>query len=339
MKLENLCKWVLLTLLLFTFRVQAQVGLDKIAQSTMNFQQVGLSAKASALGEAFCAVGRGSEALFYNPAGVAEMDHTYDLRVYATQWIADIQYLAGALAWDWDRYGTIALSIMAVDYGDIHTTALLSAAETTLYPEGYKDTGLAENVGAYSIGLTYGRAISTQFFIAANARLVGQNLGSTVMSAGAIKDNSALKLVFDAGVKYYTGLKSFRFGMAIRNFSSNIKREEINEQMPLTFTMGAAMNLIDLFSVQAANKNALTLAIDFVHPNNYSERMNIGLEYAYASRIALRAGYQSNQDLASWSAGMGLNTQVGKNRVTIDYSYSYFEIFDGVSRLAMGIGF
>ena len=316
----------------------AQVGLNKIAQRTMNFQQVGLSARASGVGEAFCAVGRGAEAIFYNPAGAAESGRRLDLAFYSTQWIADINYMAGALSYDLGRFGAVGLSFLNVDYGDIYTTSLLDASESALYPQGYKDTGLAANVGAWSLGLTYGRAISTQFLIAGNARLVSQSLGASNLTGGLTR-NDATKLVVDAGVKYYTGIKSFRFGMAIRNFSSNIRREEINEQLPLTFTMGAALDLLDFVMAGATEENDLTLSVDFVHPNNYSERVNLGVECLLMHRLAVRGGYQSNQGIASWSAGFGLLTPFSGSSLIVDYSYSWVDTFDAVNRFALGIGF
>ncbi|UCE06337.1 MAG: PorV/PorQ family protein, partial [bacterium] len=208
-----------------------------------------------------------------------------------------------------------------------------------LYPRGYIDNGNVSNVGAYSAGLSYGLAVSTQFFIGGNVRLAGQNLGQNVVTNGNLKDNNATKLVFDAGVKYYTGFKSFRFGMAIRNFSSNIKREEISEQLPLLFTMGMAIDLFDLVTPKHSEDNSLTLAIDFLHPNNYSERVNFGLEYKLYRKIAMRGGYQTNQDIASWSVGVGLNSTIGNYDIEFDYSYSNFDIFDGVNRFSMGIAF
>ncbi len=331
-------RFLLIFWILPALTAQAQVGLKKVAQSTMNFQQVSLSARASAIGEAFCAVGRGAEALFYNPAGVAESGRRMDLEFYATRWIADINYMAGAFSYDLGRYGALGLSLLNVDYGDIYTTALLDPSESALYPEGYKDTGLAENAGAWSIGLCYGRAISTRFMIAGTMRLAGQNLGSTAM-AGGFKENSATKLVFDAGVKYYTGIRSFRFGMAIRNFASNIRREEIREQLPLTFTMGAAMNLFDLILPASNPGQQLTLSVDFVHPNNYTERVNAGLEYLLMNRLALRGGYQANQDIASWSAGFGVRTNLGASDLSVDYSWSFMETFADVSRFSLGISF
>ncbi|HPG38909.1 MAG TPA: PorV/PorQ family protein [bacterium] len=338
MKYKNCFLFFLGLVFFMAHVVKAQVGLDKVAQSTMNFQLVSLSPQASAMGEAFCAVGAGAEGIFFNPAGMVETTTKFELKMSITQWIADINYMAGAMVWNTGNWGSFGFSIMSVDYGTINGTSLLAPGESGLYPIGFKDTGEVSNVGAYSFGLTYGRAISSQFFIAGNMRLAGQNLGRSMVATG-MKDNNATKLVFDAGVKYYTGLKSFRFGMAIRNFSSNIKREEIEEQLPLLFTMGVAMNIMDVIDPAHAADNSLLLAVDFLHPNNYSERMNIGLEYKILGCIALRGGYQTNRDLASWSAGLGLNTTIGKNNIEFDYSYSAFDIFDEVNRFAIGIAF
>jgi hypothetical protein len=305
----------------------------------MNFQLVSISPKASALGEAFVAIGKGSESVFFNPAGMVETNRKFDVTLYTTRWIADINYYAGAITWSLGLYGSVGFSVLTVDYGTVYGTSLVSASEQGLYPEGYKDNGEISNVGAYSVGLSYGKAISNQFMIGGNARVVGQNLGESLLGGGDLKDNNASKLVFDAGVKYYTGFKSVRFGMAIRNFSSNVKREVIEEQLPLLFTMGVAMDLFDVIMPNHSQSSALTFAFDFLHPNNYSERINMGLEYIFLGNFALRGGYQTNRDITSWSVGLGLNSTIRNNDIRFDYSYSALDIFDNVNRFSIGIGF
>lgn len=321
----------------FTSTCFAQVGLNKIAQSTMNFLLVSTSSRASAIGEAFTTLGTGSESMFYNPAGLANMKKDFDISINYTQWIADINYLSGGVAYNLGNYGTVGVNVLTVDYGDIHGTSLLSASEKYLYQEGFKDNGLLSNVSAYSVGLSYAKSISTQFSIGGNVKLVGQNLGESRLSNGYIKKNDAAKLVFDAGVRYLTGFKSFGFGMMIRNFASNIKREEIDEQLPLMFTLGAGMNVMEL--IDEEQSNSLFVAVDFVHQNNYSERVNFGAEFKFLDMLSLRGGYQTNRDLASWSGGIGLNTSVSDYDIEINYSYSRFEIFDSVSRLSLVFSF
>ena len=86
---------VMMVLLICVPRTGAQVGLKKVAQSTMNFLQVNVSARAAGLGESFIAVGEGAESLFFNPAGIAEVSGKFDVQMYNTRWITDIDFLAG----------------------------------------------------------------------------------------------------------------------------------------------------------------------------------------------------------------------------------------------------
>jgi len=51
--------------------------------------------------------------------------------------------------------------------------------------------------------------------------------------------------------------------------------------------------------------------------------------------VSLRAGYQTNRDIASWSAGIGLNTEIAGNLVEINYSYSHIKVFNNVNRISL----
>lgn len=321
--------------LTLTSQTIAQISLNKLGQSTMNFQLVSISPKASAMGEAFYTIGYGAESLFYNPAGLSTTNSQFDVTLNYTQWIADIAYLGGAFAYNMGNYGTVAVSVLSVDYGTIYATSLDPSQSSST---GYIDNGEMSNIGAYSLGISYAKSISEKFSIGGNVRYVGQNLGTNTFVNGSTVDNNATKLVFDAGVLYNTGYKDFRFGMTIRNFSSNIKREEINEQLPLAFTMGGAINLL-AFILPESKNDVLTLAVDFLHSNSYSERINIGAEYKFLGMAALRAGYQTNRDIASWSAGAGFNTELSGYNLQVNYSFSKMDVFDNVSRISLNFAF
>ena len=332
-------KLLFILLLSFTSFSFAQVKLNKVAQSTMNFLLVGTSAKACAMGEAFTVLGNSSESMFYNPAGLADVANEFDVSLNITSWIADIDYMSGSASWNLGNYGVVGLNLLTVDYGTIIGTSLLNDELLSLNPLGYTENGEVANVGAYAFGVSYAKAISTQFAIGGNMKIAAQNLCESLLGGGTLKKNNATKLVFDAGVKYKTGFKSFAFGMAIRNFASNIKREEIDEQLPLTFTLGAAMDFYDIIEPGHNSDYALNVAVDFLHQNNYSERVNFGAEYKLMKMIYLRAGYQTNRDLASWSGGLGIDTSISDYDIQFNYSYSRFEIFDSVNRISVGLNF
>jgi hypothetical protein len=338
--MKHQTKYLGIIYLLLSFQLlYPQVNLNKTGQSTMNFLLVGTSSKAAALGEAYASVGVGSESMFYNPAGLAGIKNEFDINLNYTQWIADINYLSGGLAWNIGDYGVVGVSLLTVDYGVINGTSLITAAEQSIYPLGYRDIGNVNNVGAYSVGLSYAKAISREFSIGGTVKIVGQNLGENTFINGTHKENDATKLSFDAGIRYLTGFKSFKFGMYIRNFASNIRRELVDEQLPLIFSLGFAMNIMEVINPELSKDNEINIAADFLHQNNYSERVNLGIEYNFLEMISLRGGYQTNRDLASWSAGAGFKTSVSGYEMEVDYSYSRFEIFNNVNRISLIFSF
>ena len=330
--------FLFLFLIVYPKQTYSQVDLNKTAQSTMNFLLISNSPKAAALGDAFTSVGKGAESMFYNPAGLAAMDKEFDINLNYTQWIAEINYLSGGIAWNLDSYGVVGLSLLTVDYGDINGTSLIDGSQIGEYPLGYVDNGLVSNVGAYCIGLSFAKAISEEFSIGGTIKFAGQNLGENILTSET-KENNATKFVFDAGVKYQTEFKDFTFGMSIRNFATNLKREEISEQLPLVFSLGASINLMQLLYENIADENSIVFTADFMHHNNYSERLNFGLEYKYLNMFALRGGFQTNRDIASWSGGVGFNTALLSYDVELNYSYSVFEFFNDVNRLSLTFSF
>lgn len=314
----------------------AQVSMKKLGQSTMNFLLVSPSPRASAMGEATASILGGSEAVFFNPAGLAKLSSDAQLNMGMTKWIADITYMGGSAAFNIGDYGAVGIHFLTVDYGTIIGTSLLTQSEFALYPAGYKETGPVGNVGAYSTGISYAININTQFAVGGTVKIAGQNLGTSIYSAGFQKENNAVKVVFDGGVKYETGFYGFAFGMAIRNFSSDVRRELIDEPLPLSFVLGSSINLMEAIAQEKSEESGLTLAVDFLHQNSYSERINIGVEYLPLPMLVFRGGYRTNNDIASWSAGLGLKTTIESYGVSVDYSFSRYQIFDNVNRLSIG---
>ncbi len=311
-----------------------QVGMKKLGQSTMNFLEVSLLPKATAMGGAFTAVGYGAESIFYNPAGLAMSDRKFDAVLTTVKWIADINYTAGALSWNMGNMGTVGLNLLTVDYGDIYGTRLLSSTSA----QGYEDIGMLDNVGAYAIGLSYSRKISNQFSMGGSVQFVGQNLGSNMMN-GTTKDNSQTNVSFNMGVLYYPGFKSFRFGMSIRNFAPSVKYEEVSAVLPTTFTMGAAMDILDIFMQESSKSSQVLLSIDFLHPNNYTERVNFGAEYSFIELLSIRAGYQFNRDLSGLTAGFGITPTIAGNELEFSYAYEDIDLFDSVNRFSIRLRF
>ncbi len=315
---------------------QDGANVKQTGQASMTFLQVGVVPKAAAMGDAYTAMSKGVQSVFFNPAGLTEMDSHFEAFVSSTQWFADIKYLAGAVAWNTDNYGAFALSFITVDYGTIKGTAFTPVGGTG---PNYLLTGDVSNVGAYSIGLTYVKGISSKFSIGGTVKYVGQQLGQLTNASGNTSDNNANKLAFDMGIKYFPGIKSLRLGMSIRNFSTFVQYQSFQSPLPLAFSVGLGINLMDLFNEEMSENHQLLLSSEFIHPNDYTDRVNTGLEYTFMNMVSIRTGYETNHDILSWSGGIGLGTSFGGTRIEVDYSYSNLKDFDGVNRFALNIGF
>jgi hypothetical protein len=312
----------------------------KLAQSGFQFLSVVSDARAAAMGEAMTSLQVGSSALFFNPAGMAEMNGIVDVTASINQWIADIRHNSVSLAvnpFDGD-YGVLGFSLQYVDYGDFYGTRVNPASSL-----GYDDTGIF-TLNALAVGVGYAKQLTDRFSIGGQIRLVHQDLGESMTavniqtiyagtdSAYRISDTAQVSselnpLVFDFGTQFRTGLKSLVFGMSVRNFSAEYKYAEEGIQAPLVFTLGVSMNVMDLVD-ELPFDQSLFVSVDASHHRDHPEQVKVGLDYKVLNIISLRGGYISSNDESGFSFGVGIS-QLG---FAFDYAYTPFGVFDKVQR-------
>ena len=312
----------------------------KLAQSGFQFLSVVSDAQAAAMGEAMTSLQIGSSALFFNPAGMAEMNGIVDVTASINQWIADIRHNSVSLAvnpFNGD-YGVLGFSLQYVDYGDFYGTRVNLAS-----PQGYDDTGIF-SLNAFAFGVGYAKQLTDRFSIGGQIRVVHQDLGESLTavdvqtfnagtdSAYRTADTSLVSsklnpLVFDFGTQFRTGLKSLVFGMSVRNFSAEYKYAEEGIQAPLVFTLGVSMNVMDLVGNLPFDQS-LYVSVDASHHRDHPEQVKIGLDYKVMNMLSLRGGYISSNDESGFSFGIGIS-QYGFG---FDYAYTPFGVFDKVQR-------
>src|SRR5512140_118276 len=136
-------------------------GQEKLGQTGMQILDIGMSPRAEALGGAFVVAGDQADALFYNPAGIAQGTSSFDIAINRVQWFADMNYNSiGASFRPWNGdYGVFGLSFINADYGDFYGTRV--AAGT---PAGYEDTGIFSPT-AFALGLGYAKSLTDRFSI------------------------------------------------------------------------------------------------------------------------------------------------------------------------------
>lgn len=324
---------ILISLLIFVFSFNADAA-TKVAQTGCGFLDVAAGARAAGMGEAFTVIGQDATALFYNPAGMGKIDANFDLSIGATQWIADIQYLYLAGAYNAGVWGNFGLSLIYPDYGDdIYGTRVIEGGA------GYEDTGLLD-VSAFCVGVAYAREFTDKFTVGGQVKYVAQHLGANDFAIESGEDTSSVSREneistpsFDFGLLFYPGFKSFAFGMSVRNFSPRVTYERIGFELPLTFALGVSMDILDLFGEYP--DYSFNLAMEGLHPRDWDEQYHIGGEFSYKNMLFLRAGYKFNYYAEGVNAGIGISLA----GVKIDYAYSKHELYDMINRVSAGFTF
>ena len=306
---------------------------DKRAQTGMKFLSVSGDARAAALGSATTALEGGAAMLFENPAGMAWMEGTTDLMLGQTQWITGIDYNHAAAAFRpaGGRFGVIGVSLVSTDYGEMTETVF---AEND---QGYEELGTF-SPAAFSVGLGYARVLSDRFSVGGQVKYANQDLGSSAVTneGGSYtrQENEKGTLAYDFGVHYKTGYESLTFAVAARNFAPELAYVEESFQLPLTFQIGVAMDLVDLTALDP-NVHRLQLSVNANNPRDFSEQIKVGGEYTVFNTLSLRGGYVFPSDSESFHLGAGVQQSLGGFGLGADYAYSDLGVFSGVHRVAV----
>ena len=318
----------------------------KIAQTGFQFLSVINDARGAALGGAVTTLNMGSSALFFNPACMAQMHNFLDVSGSLNNFIADIKHSEFSLAINpsGGKYGVMGFSLSTVDYGNNFYGTVVTQFGGI---DDYMDTEELSPT-AIAFGLGYAKTISDKFAVGGRIRIVEQDFGTVSVSQfvrvptdtttehpDGLKDSSIVvtksfskkPLVFDFGTYYKTGFKSLVFGMSIRNFSGDIKYIHETFQLPMVFTIGIDMNLVD-FIDEESNLQRAILTINSSHYRSREEDLQIGLEYQLMNVLSLRGSYVTNKDEEGVNFGMGVSFQ----GFTFDYAYTPFGLFDKVVR-------
>ena len=313
----NLIPVLVLTLLCsFTIAQDDDLGTDKLAQTGMKFLSFSPDARAAALGDAVTAKTGGASSLFYNPAGMARIEGM-NLSAGQANWIAGITYNAVSVAYASDA-GVFGISVMNVDYGEIQGT--IRSSNTA----GYADTELFTPT-ANVVGLGYAIAPTDRFSVGGQIKFVNEKLGNAYLDTdGSVEGIESLDMdavAYDFGLMYQMDWKNLMIAMSARNFSESLKYAEEAFELPLTFRMGVAVDVIENLSLSFVNER----------PRDYFSTTRVGFEYSLMGMLAVRAGYVTPTDEAGINLGVGFQV-AGFN---VDVAYTDFGVFDPVTRVGV----
>lgn len=312
---------------------------SKQAQTGMKFLSASLSPRVAAMGGAASTLRLRSTALFYNPAGMAQMDQFGHAAAGVMQWIADINYNQASVAVrpEGGTYGVVGVTLMQVDYGTLEGTRRADN------DQGYVETG-AFSPSSWAFGVGYAYPVTNRISIGTKIKYAKQDLGASVMSDdGTTKTNDLGTFAYDFGIQYDTDYRGIQVAMSVRNFSPEVTYERQSFELPMELAVGISTDVFQFTDGLATmdDRHSFLLSVKGQTPRDFSERMHFGGEYTFMDIFSLRAGYTiPNVDLEKGvNLGGGVQLSVGNLDVGADYSYTSYEIFDGVNRIALNVGF
>lgn len=325
-----------------------QAVAQKVATSSLQFLKVMPTARATAMGEAFSTLASGADAVYWNPAGVALVEHP-EFAGTLTLWLFDSRQGALSFASSLGDWGSIGLQLQYVDYGKIQETSVdhlrfIGDPANGNYNPGL--TGKTFSPSSYVIGFSYARKFTEKFSAGATAKFVNESLwdnatASVVNPATGRTEslNTFVRLfLFDFGMMYNTGFRSVRLGVSIQNFGQQVQFGKEAYPAPLAFRIGAAADLLGgdaLFG--QSDMNRFTIAYDLFQPNDYAQQMHLGAEYAFNETVFLRLGYKFNYDSDGLSAGLGVQHAFFGTRFGFDYSFGTMgQYLPNVHRISVG---
>jgi hypothetical protein len=298
---------------------------EKVGTVGFQFLEMGAGPRGVAMGEAMVAATEGIESIYWNPAGLRTIERPTALFSYGT-WPADIRHQFAAYAMKPGFMpGVVAVSVTALTMDPM-------LVRTATSPDG---VGVQFTCSDLALGLSYTRVFTDKFAAGGTLKWVHSSLGDlTALGEPGLGDFSVSTVVGDFGTLYNTGFRSLKIGLCIQDMGAEATYIEEPVPVPVTFKFGVSMNIIE------TPGQTVTVAAEFKHPSDTSEKVNVGAEYSLNGMYFLRAGYKLNYDEESFTAGGGVKVTFGPlGSMGVDYSYSDFGYLGAVQRIGVSVAF
>jgi len=291
------------------------VSTARLTTTSFGFVKLTSHPRSAAMGDAFSAVGNDLSSVFYNPAGITQMETDVEVQASYSQWIVD------------SSIGTFALG-MKTGFATFAVNAIYFQTQEIEERTSYNPTGTGRKVRGkdMAVGLTIAKQLTDKLSFGFQGRWLQEDMDVETWSTVDV----------NFGTVFFTGYRSTRLSMTLRNLGNEKEVVAQKARTPTTFNLSAAAevygNLGDPVSV--------TVSVEQAFYTDYQACYFFGGEAWINNMIALRAGYKTRRTAEDWSIGAGLKQKLGNQMVKVDASYSNSPEFgDGLLRLSAGIGF
>jgi hypothetical protein len=363
--------WALAALALVAGRGASQVTLpsDNTAYGTTSaeFLLLGASARGLSLGGAYAALATDISALYYNPAGIAQLSRPGAM-LSSYSYIASTRYVWGGIAMPFGG-GSKAVGVQIGNFGFSNQPVY-----TVENPNG---DGTTYNVAETFAGVSLSQNFSDRFSAGVTAKVISDKLGKTSASAWAV----------DFGTNFHAqaGGRPIRASFVIQNLGSSLKhtgtaldvtvtRPPVPGQvdvpqegqpadlrtkewnLPVLFRVGLALDIVSM------EQRRVTILSEFNQPNNTRPGFGVGAEamlsdiaktgfyfagrgsYSYQSAnnmtlsnapfATTESGAQHRDGLA---VGFGVGYKKGDMGVGMDYAWRSMGVLGGTNILSFSV--
>jgi len=317
MRFSRIIPTALVALALVVVPAAGQVGLpsDNTAYGTTaaEFLLLGAGARGTALGGAYAALSTDVSALYYNPAGIAQMAHP-EAMVSTYNYVADTKYTWAGIAFPFAG-GARTFGVQVGNFGFSNQPVY-----TVAQPDS---TGLTYGVAETFVGGSYAQNFSDRFAAGVTVKAISDKLGDV--------SGSAFALDFGTSFHANTGGRPIRASFVIQNLGTTLKHSgvpldvtstrppvpgqvEVPQEgqpaslqtkdwnLPVMFRVGVALDAL-------ANEQArVTLLSEFNQPNNNKAGFEVGGEVALSDLA--KSGF-SIAGRGSWNYQPANNVDVG----------------------------
>lgn len=276
------------------------------------------STGARQLGMADVAVGIADDAnaVFYNPAGIARVKALELNAVYFDN-IVDTKDEAIAVSYPlrkglFGKSAALGLGIKAYQGGDIDVIEF----DTVNNVITSQKTMSAES--DYMIGVTYAEKIASKL----SAGITLKAIHSTL-----VEDYTASAIAADIGLLYETPIKGLDAGLSLLNSGTKMKFISEGDSLPQRLVVGLG------YGFKPAPMAAVKVGIDIIDEKDADTATNLGVEVTLLNMVALRAGYLTNSDLGSVTAGIGIKMGMFQ----LDYGYGMFDELNDLQKVSLTV--
>lgn len=340
-------KYFIMILIFLTLLIGSQDGLTsdrKLGAAGAVELLIPMGARSIGMGGSNIANVYGTEAMYWNPAGLALLSGLEASFSYMT-YFADMNISYFTAGSNVGNLGVIGLSLQTFNIGDIFVTTI----------ENPGGTGEVLRPNFLTLNASFSRHFTDRINFGMNAKMISERIGN--MSASAI--------AFDFGLQYRSPF-GVDFGVVMRNIGTHLKYKgtgiEFDSDIPwanpnattrktkldmATHELPASLNMGVAYRYQISEMHGINVSGIYSNNSFCTDQINAGLEYDFKDMFFLRAGYNhalypetTPNGIAEYQYGLtlgfGLHFSVGGKTIMVDYAYRDMDLFSANQYFSFG---